>query len=57
MGDVGHVCDTPNVCACSSSGDECCCVYSQDGVAADRCSVCGAAIVAIDVDTGEPPAN
>jgi|HubBroStandDraft_1064217.scaffolds.fasta_scaffold38917_7 hypothetical protein len=54
MGDVGHVCTTPNACACSGSDDECCCSYPHDAEPCGPCVVCGAAIVAIDVDTGEP---
>jgi hypothetical protein len=54
MGDVGHICDTPDACLCSSSGEECCCLYPPD---ATHCEVCGATIISIDFDTGEPIAS
>lgn len=55
---VGHVCTTEGACLCSSSGDECCCVYPRllSGAAAEgsHCQVCGAPIIAIDFETGQP---
>ncbi len=47
---LGHVCTTEPGCLCSSSGQECCCIW-QPGQ--KRCSECGAPIIAIDFETGE----
>jgi hypothetical protein len=43
------VCDTPVVCACSDSGEECCCTWTEAG----RCMSCGARKTVIDLETGE----
>jgi hypothetical protein len=51
---VAHVCATPEACLCSSSGDECCCIYPPDAPRGTTCRNCGAPIVAIDFETGEP---
>lgn len=48
---TGHVCTTPAGCACSSSGEECCCNWLPDE---KQCRNCGAIIIAIDIETGEP---
>ncbi len=48
---VGHVCTTEPACLCSSSGDECCCIWHPGE---KSCRDCGASIVAIDFDSGEP---
>jgi hypothetical protein len=42
------ICDTPIACACSDSGEECCCIWDKA-----RCKACGAHKLVIDIDTGE----
>jgi len=44
------ICDTPGRCACSGSGEECCCSFA----AGPTCAACGARGVVIDFETGEP---
>jgi len=58
------ICDTEGnyTCACSTSGDECCCIGERvcDGPLVGavveqeiECRSCGSPMVAIDVNTGE----
>ena len=43
------ICDTEIACACSDSGEECCCFWNRVG----RCVACGAQKTVIDFETGE----
>lgn len=43
------ICTTPVACRCSSSGEECCCIWNRSG----RCKKCGALRKVIDINTGE----
>lgn len=43
------ICTTPDACACSPSGEDCCCFPNEIQT---QCRACGAAIVLIDLETG-----
>jgi len=50
MSQPNPICTTPAGCACSPTGEECCC-FPNDGLT--ECRACGAPIVLIDLETGE----